>query len=490
MKILVVSSEMAPFSKTGGLADVIGALPKSLKKIGHDVRVIIPKYKMTDKGGFITHPLMKDISVEIGQKKYKFDLFETKLPGSDVTVYLVGCDEYFDRDGLYQENGKDYPDNAERFLFFCKAVLISLKSMGWEPNVVHCNDWQSAFVAAFIKTIYAKDPFFNTIATVYTIHNMGYLGLFAADKMPLTGLGWEYFTPDLLEFWGNLCFAKAGLVYADVIGTVSETYSKEIALPEFGCGLDGLIRSRKDDIYGIVNGIDYEVWDPEKDKDITSNYSSSNLRGKASDKAALRKNLGLKNENGPAVIGMVTRMADQKGFDLLSGIFTKMMSLPVQFVLLGTGEPKYEKQFLAFAKKYQGKVSANIGFDSAAAPPIYAGSDMFLMPSSYEPCGLGQLISFKYGTVPIVRKTGGLADTVIDYDPLTEEGSGFVFADYSCDGLFDAVKRAVSLYVSDKKKWTSLVKKIMKYDFSWDSSAKNYINLYKKAIENLSVKNH
>lgn len=465
-----------------------GALPKPIKDIGHDVRAVVPKYKMTDKCGFDVHLIMKDISVDIGGKKIKFDVYEAKLPGSDVPVYLIGCDELFGRDGLYQENGRDYPDNAERFIFFSKAVLIFLKALGWEPHVIHCNDWQTALAAAYIKTLLSNDPFYNNIASVYTIHNMGYLGLFPAEKMPLTGLGWEYFTPEYLEFWGNLSFAKAGIVFADVINTVSEGYSREIASPEFGCGLDGLIRSRKDDVYGILNGIDHSVWDPKADEHIPSRYDQSNLRGKAADKAALRKTSKLINGKELAVIGMVTRMADQKGFDILSAAFDRIMELPVQFVLLGTGEPKYEQRYREFEKKYRGRVSVNIGFDSAAAPLIYAGSDMFLMPSQYEPCGLGQLISFRYGTIPIVRKTGGLADTVNDFDPSTGEGSGFVFIKYSADDLFDAVKRAVSTYSSDKKKWTALVKKVMKFDFSWAVSAEKYVGLYKKAIENMRTR--
>jgi len=487
MKILIVSSEMIPFSKTGGLADVIGALPKSLKELGHDVRVVIPKYKVTDKLHLDLKLILSDLEVPLEQNKLKANVYETKIPGTDVTVYLIE-NNFYNRDGLYQENGRDFPDNAERFIFFSKAVLSMIKAIGWEPHVIHSNDWQTALIPAYLKILHSRDSFYNTIASVYTIHNMGYLGVFPAEKMPLTGLGWEYFTPDTLEFWGNVCFSKAGIAYADVINTVSETYSKEIQMQEFGHGLDGLIRARSEDVYGILNGVDYDVWDPKKDPNLKKHYDSSNLRGKSANKTILRKAGNLSQKKDMPIIGIVSRMTDQKGFDILKGCFQAIMELPAQFVLLGTGDPKYQDIFKSFEEEYPEQVSVNIGFDSAAAPLIYAGSDMFLMPSKYEPCGLGQLISFKYGTVPIVRSTGGLADTVYDLDPSTGKGNGFVFEKYGSEDLYDAVKRAVSLYKDDKKMWTATVKKIMEYDFSWDISAKKYISLYKKAIEMLRVK--
>ncbi|MFA5104401.1 MAG: glycogen synthase GlgA [Candidatus Margulisiibacteriota bacterium] len=483
MKILIVSSEMVPFSKTGGLADVVGALPKVLKELGHDTRVIIPKYKSDGHLGITAKLILSGLEIQVGAEKKKANIYEAKIPG-DAIVYLIES-ELFERDGLYQENGRDYPDNAERFIFFSEAVLALIKAIGWEPHVIHANDWQTALIPAYIKTSLSKDLFYNTIATVYTIHNMGYLGVFPAAKMPLTGLGWEYFTPDTMEFWGNVCFSKAGIVYADAINTVSETYSSEIQTEEFGHGLDGLVRSRAKDVYGILNGIDYEVWDPKKDPNLKKHYDFSDLNGKAANKTILRKSCGLSQKKDIPVIGMVSRLTDQKGFDILSGCFEEIMALGAQFVILGTGDPKYHDLFSAYAKKYPGQVSVNLGFDAAVAPLIYAGSDMFLMPSRYEPCGLGQLISFKYGTIPIVRSTGGLADTVLDLDADSVKGSGFVFKDYTCAALFGAVKRAVIKYRSDKKDWAAAMKKIMEYDYSWNISAKKYVALYKKAIENL-----
>ncbi len=486
MKILVVSSEMVPFSKTGGLADVAGALPKALKELGHDTRVIIPKYKSDGKLGITAKLLLSGLEVQMGPEKRKANIYETKIQG-DVIVYLVE-NEFFEREGLYQEGGRDYPDNAERFIFFCKAALSLIKAIGWEPHVIHANDWQTALIPAYLKTMLSKDMFYNTIAAVYTIHNMGYMGIFPAEKMPVTGLGWEYFTPDTMEFWGNICFSKAGIVYSDVINTVSETYASEIQTEEFGHGLDGLVRSRVADVYGILNGVDYEVWDPKTDKNLKKHYSSSDLRGKAANKTMLRKSCGLSQKKDAPIIGMVSRLTDQKGFDILSGCFDEIMLSGAQFVILGTGDPKYHDLFTSYAKKYPGQISVNLGFDSAAAPLIYAGSDMFLMPSKYEPCGLGQLISFKYGTIPVVRATGGLADTVFDIDADPQKGNGFVFNDYTSAALLGVVKRAMLKYSSDKKAWSSTVKRVMEYDYSWQTSAKKYVALYKKAIENLRTK--
>jgi len=482
MKILFVSSEMVPFCKTGGLADVAGSLPKAVKALGHDVRAIIPKYKMVDDGHFRLKTLFETIPVRVGNMVEYASIHETKLPGSGVTVYLIGSEKFFDREGLYQENGRDYPDNAQRFVFFCKAVLAALKKLGWEPHVIHLNDWQTALIGAYIKTEGKEDPFFRTVATVYSVHNMGYLGLFKADTMPLTGLSWQYYTPDTLEFWNNVSYAKAGFVFADVINTVSPTYAREIQTPEFGCGLEGLVKKRGSDVYGILNGIDNELWDPERDTKIAKMYSSSNLRGKAVNKAALRKANDLENSKDAPIIGIISRLADQKGLDILSQALPAIMGMGFQFVALGAGDPSYQELFRSFSERYKGKFAANIGFNSALAQLIYAGSDFFIMPSRYEPCGLGQLISFKYGTIPLVRKTGGLADTVFDYDLKSEKGDGFVFEEYSSKALEDAAIRAFAAY-KDRKKWGRLVKKVMGYDFSWDISAKKYIALYKKAIE-------
>jgi len=473
MKILITSPEVVPFAKTGGLADVAGALPKALKILGHDVRVILPKYQMVDKGNFDLNKIYDSIKIQIMDRIEYADIYEAVIPGTNVIAYFVANEKYFGRSGLYQEKGVDYPDNLERFTFYSKAVLELIKKMDWKPDVVHANDWQSALSIMYVKTILKNDPFYEDIATVYSIHNMGYQGIFPSEQMPITGLGYEYFTPDSLEFFGKIALTKAGFIYADVINTVSEQYSHEIQTPEFGYGLDGLLRARAKDVYGIINGLDYELWNPETDAYIVKKYGPRSLDAKAENKKALQKVNGIPQKDVP-LIGIISRLADQKGFDILAQDIENIMHLNLQIVLLGTGEPKYHELFLEMKKKYPEHIGVNLGFDAALAQLIYAGSDMFLMPSRYEPCGLGQLISYKYGTIPIVRKTGGLADTV------TDNVTGFVFEEYSAAALNDAIKRAVAAF-SDRKKWKDLMVKVMRLDYSWNASAKKYVELYKKA---------
>jgi len=360
------------------------------------------------------------------------------------------------------------------------AVLEFINNFSWKPDVVHCNDWQTAL---FIPHIKIKSSLKKT-ATVYSIHNMGYLGLFYKEKITTTGYGWEMFTPERLEFWDQLSLAKAGLVFADVINTVSPTYAKEIQTKDFGYGLDGLLTSMSRDVFGILNGVDYDVWSPEKDPFIVKKYGIKSIPLKGENKKALQKSNGLPQKANIPLIGMTTRLADQKGLDILSGAMDRIMELGCQLIILGTGEQKYHEFLRNEQKKYPKQLSVNLGFDSALAQMIYAGSDMFLMPSLYEPCGLGQLISFKYGTVPIVRKTGGLADTVHNYELKAGRGDGFVFEEYSFDALFDAISRGVSVF-KDKKYWKTIIEKIMCYDYSWETSAKKYMDLYRAAAKKL-----
>jgi len=462
MKILFVSPEVVPFAKTGGLADVAGSLPKALKEIGHDIRIYMPRYKNVKPGKF--------------------------LPGSEVPVYFYENEKYFgSREELYQIGGVDYPDNLERFSLFCQSAPELLKAINWQPDIIHCNDWQSALVIAYLKILYKDDPFFKRTATVYSIHNMGYLGVFPKEKLPLTGLGWDQFKPEALEFWGNVALTKAGFVYADVINTVSESYAKEIQNPEYGCGLDGLLRSRTNDVYGIINGIDYDVWNPATDKSIPKRYSPATLSLKIENKLELQREHNLPQKKETPIIGMITRLADQKGLDILAGALPQIMHEHCQFVVLGTGDPKYHKLMQDLKKKYPDHIGVNLKFDAILAELIYAGSDMFLMPSRYEPCGLGQLISFKYGTIPIVRKTGGLADTVHDFNPKSGEGEGFVFEEYSSKALLGAVTKAIETF-HKKSVWKPLQEKVMQLDYSWDASAKKYIALYMKALEKVGIK--
>ena len=475
MKILYVSSEVVPFAKTGGLADVAGALPKAIGALGHDIRIIMPKYGMIDEKKYDLKKIYSKISIPVGDHFEFASVYETKLPGSNITVYFVSNDKYFKRKGLYQEDGIDYKDNCERFSFFCRAVCEFIKQLGWVPNVLHCNDWQTAIIVPYFKFKYD----FRKTTTVYSIHNMGYLGLFPKEDILLTGFGWEMFKFDKLEFWDQLSFSKAGLVFADIITTVSPTYAKEIQTKEFGFGLHELLDSRKERVFGILNGIDYEIWNPATDKLIPKNFSGNSIELKYENKQALQKKNGLALKKTTPLIGIVSRLADQKGFDILVEALDEIMKLNCQLVLLGTGEQKYHKLFEVAKKKNPKKIGVNLGFDAALAELIYAGSDMFLMPSKYEPCGLGQLIAFKYGTVPIVRKTGGLADTVHNYDIKKATGDGFVFEEYTAEALFDAVKRAV-LTFNKRKDWTYLMKKIMLSDYSWEVSAKKYVEIYGK----------
>jgi len=479
MKIALVSPEIVPFAKTGGLADVAGALPKALAKLGMEVVVVMPRYKSVDekKFGLVRH--VKKVSAFMDDRRVEAGIFEGRLPGG-VKAYFLDVPEYYWRDQLYGTPQGDFPDNAERFMYFAKAVPELLKAVEFRPDIVHVNDWQSGLVPLYLKEFYKDDPFFEGTGTILTVHNLGYQGVFWAEDMHLTGLGWEYFTPETLEFYGKINVMKAGLLYSDIINTVSKTYSKEIQTEQYGYGLEGVLKVRSDDLYGIVNGIDYDEWDPTKDKDLYHDFGTGDVKGKETNKKALKADLGLAAGKKP-LFGIITRLADQKGLDILSEAMDEMLAMDLQFVLLGTGEEKYHKLYTSIAKKRPKQVSVTIGFDNKLAKRIYAGSDVFLMPSAYEPCGLGQLISLRYGTVPLVRKTGGLADTVKNFSPKTGAGNGFVFTDYTKKALLKAVRAAVAMY-EDKKAWKALVTGAMSEDHSWDSSAREYIKLYNKAV--------
>ncbi|HTY12572.1 MAG TPA: glycogen synthase GlgA [Candidatus Omnitrophota bacterium] len=482
MKILYASSEIVPFAKTGGLADVAGALPVALSEAGHEVVLVMPKYRQVDEKKFEMEKVFDGLPVKVADRIEYADIYRSRIPNTKVTVYFIANKKYFDRDGLYQERGVDYPDNCERFSFFCRAVMEFIPKTSFFPQVVHCNDWQTALIIAYVKRMYK----WSKTATIYSVHNMGYLGLFPKTQIFETGFGWEMFTPDTLEFWDKVALTKAGFVFADAVNTVSDTYAKEIQTKEYGCGLDGLLRSRSADVYGILNGIDYKIWNPETDPKIVKNFGIKSVPLKYENKAALQRINGLPEKDGLPLIGMITRLADQKGFDILAGALEEIMHLKCQMVILGTGDLKYHELLLAEKKKYPKNIGVNLGFDSALAQQIYAGADMFMMPSLYEPCGLGQLISYKYGTIPIVRKTGGLADTVHDYDQKTGKGDGFVFEEYTSAALLGAVKRAIETY-KNKRVWMSLVEKVMCYDYSWDASARKYIDLYQKALKKVGV---
>ena len=491
LEILIATPEAVPFAKTGGLADVCGSLPKALSGLGHQVKIILPKYRIVDESIFHLQEVNIDFpEIPLGEKKEKIRLKSCRASDSGIEYLFMVNDKYYDRDELYKDKttGFDYVDNDERFILFTRGTLEVLKALNWQPDIIHANDWQSALVSAYLKTLYAGDPFFAGTSTVFSVHNIAYQGNFPKSSFAKIGVAKDLFYPTSpFEFWGNVNFLKVGISYADVLSTVSERYAVEIqSSSEFGFGLEGVLRTRNPDLYGIVNGIDYEEWSPEKDKFVPYHYSKEDFSGKEKNKRVLLEkcNLPKTSENVP-LIGIVSRLADQKGFDILAEASDRLLSLDLQMVILGTGEEKYHKLFKQMAKKYPQKISVNLRFDNTLAHLIEAGVDMFLMASRYEPCGLNQLYSLKYGTVPIVRETGGLADTIQDYDPKTGEGTGFVFKNYDSDELLEVVKRALRVY-QNKEVWTKLMKNGMQKDFSWQASAKKYEDLYQKALQKQS----
>ncbi len=478
MKILYLSSEVAPFAKTGGLADVAGALPVALQQRGHEVAVMMPRYGGLSQGKYQIAPTGVEFAIPIGGQSMICKIEKTFLPESRVPLFLTACPPYFDRDGLYQTGGKDYPDNLERFVFFCRAVLQAVELLKFKPDIIHVNDWQTALVPVYLKEELAAKAFFQDCKTLLTIHNLAYQGNFPRDRYDLTSLDWRLFTMEGLEFYGSFNLLKGGLLFSDRLTTVSQHYSEEIQTEEYGCGLDGVLRARRSALSGILNGVDYSIWNPETDRLIARNYNSTCLTGKKVCKEALQKIYGLPPRPDVPLLGIISRLADQKGFDLLTEVFDYLMAFDVQFVLLGTGDPEYHRVFEALAKRYPEQCGVKLRFDNALAHQIEAGADLFLMPSQYEPCGMNQMYSLKYGTIPVVRATGGLADTVQEYDPKTGQGNGFRFEDMNPKQFFWAVKRAMDLF-RNKDVWTGLMCRAMQQDFSWNRSAGRYEALYK-----------
>lgn len=477
-KILFVSAEIFPFAKVGGLADVAGSLPKSLALAGCDIRVAMPRYKNIESG----MKYIKDFPVEIGPRLETCIIKEGKISfknggkNKTIPVYFIDNYHYFNRQNIYS-----YYDDEERFAFFCKAVLEMLPEIGFKPDIIHCNDWHTGPICMLLNEKYKKDEFYKDIKTLFTIHNLQYRGDFSRKTLTLFGMTDELFVPEKTEFYGMFSFMKTGLVYADAINTVSEVYAKEIQTPEYGEKLEGLLRSRKEDLFGILNGIDYEVFNPETDEYIYKNYNENTIKYKKDNKYALQKEVGLPKRDVP-LIGLISRLVHQKGLDLIIDVIDEMMKSELQFILLGSGEKRYEKAFLELQEKYPEKMSVNIGFNETLANKIYAGSDLFLMPSRFEPCGLGQMISFRYGTIPIVSETGGLAETVIDIEKDKEKGNGFTFKELCAEEMIRTIKRSIKFYNENKEKWNTLVANAMKLDFSWERSAKKYLKLYENII--------
>lgn len=477
LKILLVSSEVVPFAKTGGLADVAGSLPKALTAMGNDARIVMPRYK-----GINDFTTVTDFPVDMGNRVetciVRQGSIEAKMPEGgtkEVPVYFIDSYHYFDREGLYCHH-----DEAERFAFFSKAVVEMLKKIEFQPDVIHCNDWQSGPIPFLLKEKYHKDPFYSKMATVFTVHNLLYQGNFGRETMNFFDAGPEHFNPDSLEFYGQLSFMKAGLQYADVINTVSKKYAREIQTPAYGEGFEGLLRKRERDLYGIVNGINYHEFNPKTDPRIFRTYDADSVEDKYENKHGLQKELGLPVKNVP-VIGLISRLVDQKGLNLIEEVFDNLLEEEIQFVVLGMGDRHYEEMFARMKEKYPDKMGSYIGYNGILAQRIYAGADMFLMPSKFEPCGLGQLISLRYGTLPIVRATGGLADTIVDYEPATGSGNGFSFEPYDAQVMLKTIKRALQVY-QEPDKWRHLVVNALEQDFSWNRSSAEYIELYDFAI--------
>lgn len=472
MKILFVAAEAHPFIRTGGLGDVIGALPKYIAELGNDVRVVIPKYSSIGEEQKSNFNHLKYFFVKVGWRNEYCGVDEVRQ--DNITYYFLDNEKYFKRDRLY-----GYGDDGERFAFFDRASLDLLKEIDWCPDVIHCNDWQCGMIPVLHKLEYNKDPFYRDVRTVYSIHNLLFQGNFPAEVLPeLFGYDYEQFNNGTLKMDDNINFMKGGINYADKVATVSNSYAQEIQTAYYGEKLDGLLSYRKYDLKGVLNGIDYEEYNPENDEFIIENYGVNTIENKVKNKLALQKELGLEVNADTAVISIISRLTNQKGIDLVMSIVEPLLKQNVQLVVLGTGDENYENYFKWLAWEYRGKVSVNILFGTALSHRIYAGSDLFLMPSAFEPCGLGQLIALRYGTIPVVRETGGLRDTIKPYNKYDLTGNGFSFANYSSDELINTIEMALEVY-KDKEKWINLVKSAMNSDNSWNKSVLEYMELYK-----------
>ncbi len=475
LNVVIAASEMLPFAKTGGLADVIGALPGALEEEGIEVTVFMPLYREVTGGGFDIKATGITVNVAIGKRVVVVELYKG-IHGKAV-VYYLRCDEYFDRSYLYGTHEAAYFDNIERFTLFSRGVIEAVMMLGINPDLIHCNDWQTGLIPAYMRTLYSSA--FGKTAAFFTIHNMAYQGVFPASYYGVTGLPYSAYNPEAVEFWGQINLLKSGIVYSDIVTTVSESYSREIQTEAFGCGLEGVLAARSEQLFGILNGVDYDIWNPQTDKHIAANYSSKDLKGKAVCKKALIKEYGLKIRQGEPLIGIISRLTDQKGFDIMAEAMEALMELRLGIVILGSGERKYQDLMMELAKTYKGRFGVKIGFDNALSHRIEAGADFFLMPSRFEPCGLNQFYSLKYGTIPIVRATGGLDDSIGDYKG--GKGNGFKFKRYSAKALTAKVAEAVELF-KDKKAMKALRIKAMTEDYSWRRSAARYHELYKLAI--------
>ena len=492
MNILLASSEIVPFAKTGGLGDVCSALPKQIARLGHEVCVFLPAFRTIYNAGVQIEPTGHELSIPMGSKIVRGQILKSQLPDSTVSAYFIDQPEYFGRKSYYGENGKDYDDNCERFIFFCRGVVEAIRSLQLNVDLIHCNDWQTGLIPAYLEIEYRKIPRFERIATLMTIHNLAYQGRFWHWDMALTGLDWKYFNYQQMEFYDQVNLLKTGIVFADQISTVSQKYAEEIQTPEFGCGLEGVLADHRNRLSGILNGVDYGDWNPACDSHLPAKYSVQNWRqGKAACKQHLQREMGLPENDKAPLIGLIGRLAEQKGWDLIIEVIKSWArGLDVQWAILGTGEEKYHQELQDLVGMWPQKVAANLGFSDQLAHQIEAGADMFLMPSQYEPCGLNQLYSLKYGAVPVVHETGGLADTIVDTTPETlaaRTANGFSFRGFNTHNLQNALRRAMETYRDQPDQWAKIVETGMNQDWSWNKSAQQYVDLYQRTIRRRQV---
>ncbi|HXV47367.1 MAG TPA: glycogen synthase GlgA [Candidatus Binatia bacterium] len=478
MKIAMLSPEIAPFAKTGGLADMVSALANALARQGHELCLIMPAYRSVFLGDFSFEEPSVKVSVPHCERSVETSVLRVSSTGSSV-VYLVRADHYYDREQLYGTPEGDYSDNAERFAFFNRAALEILRQ--WQPDIIHCHDWHTALAPVFLKIQAERYPELAGAKTVFTVHNMAFQGIFGPDHWEPLGLPWDYFAPQFLEYYGNINFLKGGLLFADKVTTVSPSYACEIQEMEQGFGLDGVLRARADCVVGILNGVDDREWNPKCDPHIAKSYNGSNPAAKRQCKKALQRLAGLPEESGVPLLALLCRLASQQGMDLVEQILDPLLECDVQWVVVGAGEPRYEKVFAEAAKQYPKKIAFKAEGDELLTHRILAGADILLMPSRYEPCGLQQLFALKYGTIPVVHAVGGLKDSVADYQSKPADGTGFLFAAYDARALLGAIDQALQVY-RNKRAWSGLRKRAMSRDFSSDRSAEEYTRVYRELM--------